>query len=123
MLNKIKFSFRESDNQSNLFTQYHTRFKCKIKYCGLSFTFPYQCNTTHEEPNLESCLICLFLDASAYENSRGFLDFCDEFGYKDEKRAIKNYKACKKTYEALHRLFTDEEINKIYKEIDENEGF
>ena len=120
MLNKIKFSYREADNKSNLFTQYHTRFKCKIKYCGLSFTFPYQCNTDHDTPNLIDCLRAIIFDMDCYDNCGGDMsDFNWEFGYTDDKA----YKACKKTSKALHRLFTDEEINKIYKEIDENEGF
>ncbi|MBR2832996.1 MAG: hypothetical protein IKE75_00905 [Bacilli bacterium] len=120
MLNKIKFSYREADNQSNLFTQYHTRFKCKIKYCGLSFTFPYQCNTEHDIPNLVDCLRAIISDMDCYDSCGGDMsDFNWEFGYTDDKA----YKGCKRISKALHRLFTDEEINKIYKEIDENEGF
>ena len=42
-------------------------------------------------------------------------DFCNEFGYTDST-GIKAYKACKKTYNAIHRLFTDEEIEKLIQE-------
>lgn len=119
MLNKIKLIYRESNNQSNLFTPNHTRFKCKIKYCGLSFTFPYQCNTAYNEPNLVDCLRGIIMDMDCYDSCRDMSDFNWEFGYTDDKA----YKACKRTSKALHRLFTDEEIGKIYKEIEENEGF
>lgn len=116
MLNKIKFSYKVADKQKDLFTAYHTLFKCKIKYAGLSYTFNYQCNTTHMMPNLKDCLDSLLLDASSYESSENVIDFCSEFGYGDSK-GIKAYKACKKTYNAIHRLFTDEEIEKLYDEM------
>ena len=47
MLEKIKFSYKVADSQDDLFTPNHTRFKCKIKYMGLQYTFDYQCNTTY----------------------------------------------------------------------------
>ena len=116
MLNKIKFSYRESDNQSNLFTPYHARFKCKIKYCGLSFSFPYQCNMAHSIPNLLDCMYAIISDMDCYDTSRDVVDFCNEFGYSDVK-GIKAYKACKKTSKALHRLFTNEELAEINEEL------
>ena len=122
MLNKIKFSYKEADKQEGLFTPNHTLFKCKIKVDGLQFTFPFQCNTTYDEPNLEICINALLLDASCYENSDGLLDFCTEFGYDEDKKGLKAYKACKKTYKALHRLFTNEELEELYNEISEWEN-
>lgn len=119
MLNKIKLTYRESNDQSNLWTPYHTRFKCKIKYCGLSYTFSYQCNTDYDTPNLINCLGAIISDMNCYDSCRDMSDFNWEFGYTDDKA----YKACKRTSKALHRLFTDEEIGKIYNEIEENEGF
>lgn len=120
MLNKIKFSYREAYNQTGLFTPYHTLFKCKIKVDGLQFTFPYQCNTTHDEPNLKDCLESLLLDASAYADTFDVLDFAKEFAYDTDELARKAYKACKRTYKALHRLFSDDELDEIYDELDEN---
>ena len=122
MLNKIKVSYKEADKQEGLFTPNHTLFKCKIKVDGLQFTFPFQCNTTYDEPNLEICINALLLDASCYENSDGLLDFCTEFGYDEDKKGLKAYKACKKTYKALHRLFTNEELEELYNEISEWEN-
>lgn len=118
MLNKIKFSYKEADKQVGLFTPNHTLFKCKIKVDGLQFTFPFQCNIAHEEPNLELCLSCLLLDASLYEESDNLLDFATIFGIEDVKEATKAYKACKRTYKALHRLFSEDELAEIYNEIE-----
>ena len=133
MLNKIKFSYREANDQSHNFTSYHTKFKCKIKYCGLQYAFTYQCNTDYDEPNLVACLYAITSDMFCYDNSRNFTDFCDELGYANFEKACdkvgynfveakKAYKACKKTSKALHRLFTDDELDDIMAELTE-EGY
>lgn len=124
MLNKIKFSYKEADEQKNLFTKYHTLFKCMIKYNGKQYSFPYQCNIAHDEPNIDNVMYCLLLDASCYNNSRSIEDFCNELGYdfyEDIEKAKKNYKACKRTYEALNRLFTSDELDTIEDEVYDNE--
>lgn len=118
MLNKIKFSYREADNQTGLFTPCHTLFKCKIKVDGCQFTFNYQCNTAHDTPNLLDCMYAIITDMDCYDSCRDMEDFNFEFGYLDDKA----YKACKKTSKALHRLFTDDEIYQITEEITK-EGF
>ena len=117
MLNKIKFSYKVADSQDNLFTPNHTRFKCKIKYMGLQYTFDYQCNTVSTYPNLKDCIECLFGDMQAYDEARDLVDFINEFGYADAC-GIKAYKGCKKASKALHRLFTDAEIEIIWSEIE-----
>lgn len=119
MLNKIKFSYKVAEEQKNLFSSQHTLFKCKIKYAGLSYTFPYQCNTKHMTPNLKDCLECLLLDADAYSFSDNVLDFAMEFGYDDTKKCIKAFKACKRTYNALNRLFNESELDELRREVEE----
>ena len=122
MLEKINFSCTESDNQNELFTVYHTRFDCMIKYNGKQFSFPYQCNTSHTMPNLKDCMECLLLDASSFENTTDILDFADEFGYDsylDIAKIRKIYKACEKTYNRLHKMFTVEELVELEEEIAE----
>ena len=121
MLNKIKFSYNEADKQEGLFTPSHTLFKCKIKVDGCQYTFNYQCNTAHSEPNIHDCMYAIISDMDCYDTCRDMVDFCNEFGYPDEK-GIKAYKACKKTSKALHRLFTDEELDEISEELME-EGY
>ena len=119
MLNKIKFTYKEADEQKNLFTPCHTLFKCKIKVDGLQFTFPFQCNTAYAEPNLKECMECILSDMFAYDDSCDLLDFVNEYGYETETGARQAYKSCKRTSKALHRLFTDEEIEQIEKELEE----
>ena len=77
MLNKIKFSYKVADKQEGLFTPCHTLFKCKIKIDGLQYTFNYQCNISHDEPNLKNCLNCLLFDASCYEDARAVADLVE----------------------------------------------
>ena len=118
MINKIKFSYREANEQVGLFTPSHTLFKCKIKVDGLQFTFPYQCNVAYKEPNLLDCMYAIISDMDCYDACRNMEDFNFEFGYLDDKA----YKSCKKISKALHRLFTDEEIAEISEEL-MNEGY
>lgn len=119
MFNKIKFSYREADNQNNTFTPNHTRFKCKIKYCGLQYTFDYQCNTAYSEPNMRDCIYAATCDMFTYDNCRDIADFIAEYGYDDIKAASRAYKGCKKTSIALHRLFTDDELDELMEELTE----
>ena len=71
------------------------------------------------EPNLIDCLRSIILDMDSYDVASNMADFNSEFGFRDDKA----YKACKKTSKALHRLFTDEEIEELTREIEEEEGF
>ena len=84
---------------------------------GLQYTFDYQCNTSATYPNLKDCMECIIGDMMAYDGAVDVVDFCNEFGYEDIK-GVKAYKACKKVSKALHRLFTDEEIDEMMGEIE-----
>lgn len=75
-------------------------------------------------PNPEGILYCTLSDARCYDDTRNFKDFCDEFGYDEwgetrygeiceNKQALRAYNACQRTYEALHRLFTSEQIEQL----------
>ena len=123
MLDKIYFTYEESENQNELFTPYHTKFDCMIKYNGRQFSFPYQCNTAHSKPNIKDCIDCLLLDASGYENAIDIFDFANEFGYdmydEDKTKIRKVYKACERTSKRLHAIFTDAELDELEKEIAE----
>lgn len=123
MLEKIKFSYVVSENQTDLCTQYHERYDCKIKHNKKQYTFEYQCNPNADmKPNVKDCIECLTLDMSAFEDSTDVFDFALNFGYSDDdlKRAKRDYKACEKTAKAMHRLFTDEELGMIYDELNES---
>ena len=120
MLKKIAFIYTESENQTNLFTPFHTKFDCAIKY-GTNckpYKFTFQCNTAHDIPTIASVMYSLIIDADGYNSSRGILDFMACNGYEDYEEGERVYDECKKTYDALHQMFTDEEIQAIMDEID-----
>lgn len=112
-LEKITLNYEEHEDQTNLFTKYHTRFACTIKYNKKSYKFEYQCNTTHDEPNVEDCMYALINDMTSFEYCEDAFDFMNEFGYDDPMKAKKAYKACERTSKALHRLFTNEELEEL----------
>ncbi len=105
MLENIKFSYSVADEQKDLFTSQHVLYKCKIQYNGKSYSFPYQCNRRYV-PELKDVLDCLFLDASCADYMLD--EFAEELGYTKPSIAIKAYKACVRTQNALIRLFGDE---------------
>lgn len=118
MLELINFTYSEAEEQNNLFTPLHTLFDCTIEYNGNKYDFNYQCNTTHCEPSLVDCLDCLFLDASAYDDSKDIYEFAEAFGYDiEDEETERAYNDCKKTSEALDYMFTNEEYSKIQDEI------
>jgi hypothetical protein len=126
ILNQIKVTTEVSETQDNLFTPYHRKYKVVIKYNGKQYTTTYQCNAKHQ-PNPKDIIYCLLLDASSYDNANNIEDFANEFGYElyDDygygynKETEKVYKACKKTSDAMHRMFTEEEMESIYEVLDE----
>ena len=123
MLNKIAFIYTESENQNDLFTPYHTRFDCAIQY-GTNckpFEFPYQCNADHTTPNIKDCMDCLLLDANTYEEFNCARDMADGLGYdyyEDYKKVDEIWDACERTFEALHEMFTQDELVKLAEEIE-----
>ena len=124
MLEKIAFIYTESEEQDNLFTPYHTKFNCAIKYgthCT-PFEFPYQCNTDHVMPNIKDIMECLMLDASTYDECACAKDMADELGYnyyEDTERVEYIWDECEKTSKALHAMFTDEELQKLSDEVND----
>lgn len=60
-------------------------------------------------------LECLYMDATAYEYNKHIVNFFLEFGYEGDTKeeGKKAYYGCKKQYERLHKLFTNEEIEEM----------
>lgn len=126
MLNQIAFVYEESENQTNLFTPHHTKFDCVIKYGTNSkpFQFTYQCNTDYMMPNINDVMDSLLLDTYAYDNCDSPSEMADEFGYdyyEDKNKVDKIWDACKRTANALHEMFSDDELSEIEREINEEE--
>lgn len=118
IIDSLKFTATEADEQKDLFTPAHTLFKCVISTPERRrFTFSYQCNTQYQQPNKKDCLSCLLSDASSVDYCRDEADFLQEFGYIDTaeniRRGLKAFKACEKTAKALERLFSSEELDAL----------
>ena len=117
IINNIKFRCVYSDNQENTFTPGHVRYRCTIKHNNKQYSFDYQCNPAYCKATLKDCLYSLISDASCYESAFDVDDFLNEFGYTDDLKKVREgekvYKACKKTAAALHRLFTEYELESL----------
>lgn len=118
MLDKIKFTYKETDKTG--FTPSHVVYKCKIKYMGLQYTFEYQCNPNYNDVTKKEAIYALLSDIQAYDNTIDVDDFLKEFGYycNDIRKGLKVFKTIKKERRAIHRLFTDEEIKILEKEVE-----
>lgn len=125
MLEKIAFIYTESENQKDLFTPKHTRFDCAIQY-GTNckpYKFDYQCNTDFMMPNIKDVMYSLLssMEVVDYEYDNAY-DMGKELGYDlcDEWEKIeKIWKSCSETSKALHKMFTDEEIQTLSYEVND----
>ena len=111
---EISVHLRESLNQDSRFSQHHMKFDGKLTCEGNTYYFTYQCNPAYTTPNVEDVLDALLCDASSYENSMDIDDFYKEFGYEKVSDALKAYEACKETSNALHKMFSDSELDDLY---------
>lgn len=115
---EVKMSAKYVDSIYNVWgdKQWHNKFIVTIRTANgktsFSFfdsTYNYNAGKTEiEGDDLKGCLDCFLSDASCYDCSRDFEDFCNELGYtsmSDYKRAKSAYNGCKKHYESAVRLF------------------
>lgn len=116
IIDKIEFSYEESENQDNLFTSKHIKYDASITYKERTFTTTYQ---TAKDVKKDDVLWCICSDMAAYDSAKDIDDFVNEFGYDDEKvsEVLRIYNTCKDTSYILHRIFTDEEIEEINQEL------
>lgn len=118
LLNTIKFTYKVADNQENLFTYNHKRYKATIKHNGKQYTADYQCSKK-TEPTLEDVLYCLYMDSTACDYiGADVWAFANEYGYtissrEDYSKVNKIMKACIRTSKALTRLFTENELKTL----------
>lgn len=121
ILYKIKYNVKESSNQYNNFTEYHTRFNCTLTYNNVTYNFDFQCNTDYTKPTKEVVLGSVLLDSRCYLDSKVYDDdidnleiFKDLFGYENIKELLKAYYDCKNAYNHISKMFTKEEQEKLY---------
>ena len=109
-----KMQLVPSLNQSNKFTENHTRFDGKLSIEGNELYFDYQCNLKYNPPTFEDVLGSLLTDASSYDSNRDIDDFAKEFGYEKVSEAIAAFNGCKEHSEFIHKVFSDKEIDELY---------
>lgn len=116
LLDTIQFNYLENNNQKNLFTNYHKRYRCKISYMGKQFAFDYQCNPQYTMPNKKDCINAIISDMEAYDYNEVLENFMWEYGYENKSEAQKVFNACKNTSMKLHKIFSFDELDTLAEE-------
>lgn len=80
---------------------------------GKSINFTFHDNYLNKS-KLEDFVYAIVSDCSAYESCSSVEMFKNMFGYEDYEEAEKVYKACKKTSDKVHKIFTTEELEWLY---------
>lgn len=126
LIDKIEYNVKESSNQNNNFTIYHTRFDCTLNYNNVTYNFDFQCNTDYTEPTKEVVLGCVLSDSRCYEECKVNDDdidnlevFNDLFCYENIKELLQAYDGCKNAYNHISKMFTKEEQEKLYDYLEE----
>ena len=120
LIDKIKYNVKESSNQNNNFTEYHTRFDCTLNYNNVTYNFDFQCNTDYTKPTKEVVLGSVLSDSRCYLDSKVNDDidnlemFKDLFGYENIKELLKAYEGCKNAYNHINKMFTKEEQEQLF---------
>ena len=103
---------RSIDCENALIHTSGNAYKVALSHNGHKHTMIFHDNFRNAS-TLKDYLYSLYLDAICYENARDVYDFAREYGYDDMSHARKVYRACERQSEALHRLFTEQEISLI----------
>ena len=86
-----------------------TPYTVTLRYQRRAMTVEFWCGSACSEPNAATVLDCLASDASGVESSRGFEDWCGDYGYDvDSRKAERTFKACEKVARNLRRLLGDD---------------
>lgn len=111
-------------------TNYCRKYYLELKYNNKSYRFTFHdsiYNYNHNKKlNKLDTIYAVLTDSNSYDYTRNYQDFCNEFGYDEyietqygiieNREARKIYEACKKTYEALHEIFSDDELEQLQDE-------
>ena len=116
IIDKVKFTYHKSPNQTaHMFSEWHTKFVCKITYKGKSFQSNYQCNVGVSDMNNIKLdfMDAVFDDKDAYDFSRDDKEFAFIMGcdyYEDRKEVDRCYKGCMRASKGLGEMFNPEEL-------------
>lgn len=126
LIDKIEYNVKESSNQNNNFTIYHTRFDCTLNYNNVTYNFDFQCNTENTKPTKEVVLGCVLSDSRCYLDAKvnnsdidNLANFQALFGYEDIKDLWEAYKGCKNAYSHISKMFTQEEQEQLFDYLEE----
>ena len=101
-------------------------YNVKLQVSNKQYTSVYNNSQAngYKAPDVEDILYCIISDARCYESTGSFEDFCDEFGYDKytescygivvNKESMKIFNSLEKTYNAVNRLFTSEQLDELY---------
>lgn len=83
-----------------------SHYRCNLSRNLQRMAVYFSMGSAHTQPpTLRDVLDCLADDAAGYENSRGFLDWCAEYGYDtDSRKAEATHKTVSRQSAALKRL-------------------
>lgn len=125
LIDNIEYNVKESSNQEDLFTTYHTRYSVTIKYNNETYSLDYQC-PSDIIPTKEDALSCILLDSRCYKEVKvndsdidNLAEFQALFGYENIKDLWEAYKGCKNAYNHISKMFTKEEQESLYNYLEE----
>lgn len=105
---KIGSSASYADSNPNMpdsdTMRYHWR--VTLRRGGRKMSVPFSQGAAHTvPPTTADVLDCLAVDASGFENARGFIDWCSEYGYDtDSRKAEQIYKTVGRQVASLKRF-------------------
>ena len=116
--NEVKIKILNSKVVSGQYG-YHKRYYLQLAYKNNTYNFTFSDSVYNYQNNKKldkkDALYCVLMDCQAYDNYTDIQDFADAFGY-EKKDLLKVYNGCKKTSEALHNIFNDDELEQLYTE-------
>jgi len=125
ILNKtMAYAFAGCENN------YCKKYRLELSYNGKKYRFTFHDSIYNYNHNIKlnklDTIYAVLMDSNSYEDTKSYQEFCKWFGYDEyietqygtvvNKEAMKIYEACKKTYEALHNIFSDDELEKLQDE-------
>jgi hypothetical protein len=108
--NGIRMSAEWADSNPNMDDPVpgSSHWRCRFRSSKVrgSMTIYFSMGPAHtREPEVAEVLECLALDASGFENARGFADWCGDYGYDtDSRRAERTHRAVARQAAELRRF-------------------
>lgn len=98
----------ESGEQNPDWGSEHNAWRVTLLCGRRKMTVPFYTGLALGEPDAADVLECLALDASGFENARGFEDWCNDYGYDtDSRSADRTYRQVEQQTAKLCKLLGD----------------